>query len=160
MLATTSHVDAALSRAVEEEINKKVSHCYFFFVIVRISSRISSLPIDNRLQTATATIDEPNLSSLGSCGEMVLVELPLAVVAFGAVSNVSTFRRCIRLFGQSSPVLLNLIAWLVVCFYFYPKMSASKAQLTRGDALDKNTLRIFRHTDHGASSYGRALDIA
>lgn len=70
-------------------------------------------------------------------GEMVLVELPLAVVAFGAVSNAFYISPLHSLVWRIIAFLLNLIAWLVVCFYFYPKMSASKAQLTRGDALDK-----------------------
>jgi len=69
--------------------------------------------------------------------EFVLVEFPLAIVAFGAVSNAFYITPTTALIWRILAFLINLIAWTVISWFFYPKMHSSKSARTRGDALEK-----------------------
>lgn len=69
--------------------------------------------------------------------EFVLVELPLAAVAYGAVSNAFYITPTTSLIWRILAFAINLVAWVAICWIFYPKMSLSKSARTRGDALEK-----------------------
>lgn len=69
--------------------------------------------------------------------ELIVVEIPLGVVAWGAVANLFYISSLAALIWRIVAFAINFLAWIVLVYFVDPETSHTSSARTRGDAYER-----------------------
>lgn len=69
--------------------------------------------------------------------ELVVVEIPLGVVAWGAVANLFYISSLAALIWRIVAFLINFLAWIVLVYFVDPETAHASTARSRGDAYER-----------------------